>query len=250
MASQQWFLSIFSGLQLILLVPLLVVSLVEGFVPAGKECTRTNNSHFYGKSTPVVSSFLTPLVGRYSEGRTSWTTKQKKRLIVLKSWGGDDEDDELVGSARVKACIPYILPLLDGDQFGSYMYERIPILGMMDDILLGFSVQTFQNVPFLGIGLFLLLSLGTMRNTELPRVLRFNAQQAILIDVALIIPQLFGEALAGEDIPRYLMEPATNLVYYSYMSMILYSITSNLRGKKPDSIPFISIGAETILGPF
>jgi hypothetical protein len=223
-----------------------MVSLVEGFVPAGKECTR----NFNGKSNPV-SSFLRPLVGRYrySEGRTSWRRKQKRESIILKA--GDDEDEELMGSsARVKACIPYILPLLDGDQFGSYMYERIPILGMMDDILLGFSVQTFQNVPFLGIGLFLLLSLGTTRNTELPRVLRFNAQQAILIDVALIIPQLFGEALAGEDIPRYLMEPATNLVYYSYMSMILYSITSNLRGKKPDSIPFISVAAETILGPF
>lgn len=161
------------------------------------------------------------------------------------------QDDELVGADRVKACVPYILPLLDGDQFGHYIYyTRLPILGEINDFLLGPLVHLQHKVPFLGVGLFVLLTLGTRFNTEISRNVRFSAQQAALIDVALIFPQLIGEAFHEDPLPRSIAEPCSNFVWYAYMTAVIYCIYSNLRGKRPDEIPFISPAADLMVGPF
>jgi hypothetical protein len=169
-------------------------------------------------------------------------------VTSLYIWNNDGDD--LLGSDRFKACVPYLLPLLDGDQFGRYIYERIPPLGALDDILLAPLVSIMHKIPFLGLGLFLLLTLGTRFNTDMNRNVRFSAQQAALIDVALIIPELVGGAFGQDPLPRSIMEPCSNFVWYAYMSLTLYSIYFNLRGRKPDQIPYISSSADLMVGPF
>lgn len=160
------------------------------------------------------------------------------------------KDEEISGSDKIKACVPYILPLLDGEIFGRYIYERVPPLGFLDSLFIGPLYEFYARVPLLGLILFLVLTLGTRGNTEMNRVVRFNAQQAALIDVVLVFPELIGSAFEGEDIPRYLVEPCMNFVWYTYMAMVLYSIYENLRGKKPDQIPWISNYADVMVGPF
>lgn len=159
-------------------------------------------------------------------------------------------NDEIEGPDRIKACVPYMLPLLDGDYFGKYIYQRIPPLNTLDQLFIAPMVETLQSFPFLSIILFLILSLGT-RNPDMSRSLRFNAQQAVLIDIGLIFPTLFVEAFKDFDnvIPRSLAEFGCNFVWYAYMSAIVYSCYCNLTGKKPDQIPFISGTAETMVGP-
>ena len=105
-------------------------------------------------------------------------------------------------------------------------------------------------MPLLGLIVFVALTIGTRGNTDMSRGVRFSAQQAALIDVALVFPELIGSAFEGEDMPRYLVEPCMNFVWYVYMSMVLYSIYKNLRGKKPDQIPWVSGYAEMMVGPF
>jgi len=165
-------------------------------------------------------------------------------------YGMWSQDDELQGSDRIKACVPYILPLLDGDQFGRFIYSRIPPLGFLNDFFLGPLVNIYHQIPFLGVGLFVALTLGTRFNTDMNRNVRFSAQQAALIDVALIFPELIGSSFAEEPLPRYIVEPCNNFVWYAYMSMVVYSIYRNLRGKRPDQIPFISGSADLMVGPF
>jgi len=84
-------------------------------------------------------------------------------------------------------------------------------------------------------------------------MVRFNAQQAVLIDVVLIVPtwmaSVMERAMAG-DIPRVYDEAGSNFVYYALMSAVLYSVVSNLNGKKPDQIPYLSGAAEFMVGPF
>jgi len=160
------------------------------------------------------------------------------------------KDEEMVGKDRIKACIPYVLPLLDGEMFGRYIYERVPPLGFLDSLFIGPLYDFYSQIPLLGLIIFLVLTLGTRGDTEMNRAVRFNAQQAALIDVSLIFPELIGSAFEGEDIPRYLVEPCMNFVWYTYMAMVLYSIYTNLRGKKPDQIPWISGFAEIMVGPF
>jgi hypothetical protein len=159
-------------------------------------------------------------------------------------------DEDIEGIDKYKSCVPYLLPLLDGEHFGKYIYEHIPPLGFLDSLFIGPLYENFSQIPFLPLLLFIGLTLGTRGNTDMSRGLRFNAQQAALIDVSLIAPELVASAFQGEDIPRYLQEPCMNFVWYTYMAMVMYSIVSNLRGKKPDQIPWISDYSEMMVGPF
>jgi hypothetical protein len=141
------------------------------------------------------------------------------------------------------------LPLLDGDIFGQYIYQRVPPLKFLDDLFIAPLVSIFQSFPFLGLILFLLLSIGSRNVDGMSRAVRFNAQQAVLIDIALIFPTLIGEGLDG-FVPRMYEEMGHNLVYYFLMSSLVYSVVMNLRGKKPNGIPYISPAADYITGPF
>lgn len=160
------------------------------------------------------------------------------------------QDEETVGADRIKACVPYLLPLMDGDQFGHYIYSRIPPLGAINDVTIGPLAAIGHSIPFLSLGLFIALTLGTRFNMEMPRTLRFSAQQAALIDVALIFPELIASCFEEDPVPQYIAEPCANFVWYAYMTAVIYSVYMNLRGKKPDQIPFISQQAENMVGPF
>ena len=161
-----------------------------------------------------------------------------------------DRDGDLQGPDKLKACIPYILPILDGDHFGQYIYERIPPLALVHDVLLGGLLHLWDIFPFSGLVLFIALTLGTRGNTEMDRNVRFSAQQAGLIDVTLIGPELISGAMDGEDLPRALLEPCSNFTYYYIVVTVLYCIAFNLRGKKPDQIPYISGWSDMMVGPF
>ena len=165
---------------------------------------------------------------------------------ALSMWGNDDE---IEGQDRIKSCIPYLLPLIDGDHFAKYINMRFPPLGALDSVTIAPLAHIVESVPFFSLILFLVLSLGT-RGANLSRPIRFNAQQAVLIDVALVFPELIGSAFEGQRQFAPLMEPCSNFIFYCYMGACLYSIASNLRGKTPDGIPFISNAAMMATGPF
>mmetsp|Transcript_15775 Transcript_15775/g.23899 ORF Transcript_15775/g.23899 Transcript_15775/m.23899 type:complete len:205 (-) Transcript_15775:524-1138(-) len=175
------------------------------------------------------------------------TSRHSSNTHQLSMWGNDDQ---IEGADRLKSCFPYLLPLLDGDHFGQFIYSRIPFLGVMDNIILRPIENIYEAIPFAPVIFFFALTLGTRRNTSLSRSVRFNAQQACLIDIMLILPEVIGGSVTGVAVPRYLMESCSNFVYYTYMAMVLYSITSNLRGQKPNQIPVLSEAAEMAVGPF
>jgi len=153
-------------------------------------------------------------------------------LSVLKMGMFDQDDDgDLNLSDRFLSCLPYVLPLTDGDQFGRFIFMRIPPLKVLDQILVGPFVQLDHSIPFFGFGLFLAL-VFLSRDTSLSRGVRFNMQQAILIDIVLIFPDLIGSAMS-KNTPLYLVEPATNFIFYCYAAACGYSIVSNLAGKTP-----------------
>jgi hypothetical protein len=174
------------------------------------------------------------------------TSSQIPSTTQLNNWNSEEID----GPDRIKSCIPYMLPLLEGDMFGKYIYERVPPLKFLDDLLLSPLVSIFDSFPFLGLILFLLISIGSRNVDGMSRAVRFNAQQAVLIDVALIVPSLIGAGLEGVGVPRIYEEIGSNFVYYALMSSILYSVFMNLRGSKPNGIPYLSSAADYITGPF
>ena len=159
------------------------------------------------------------------------------------------EDDEIQGLDRFKACVPYLLPLIDGHHFAKYICLRFPIIGAIDSFTIGPLADIADSIPFATLILFLILSLGT-RNPEMSKSLRFSAQQAVLIDVSLILPELTASACGGIKEFSPFFEPMSNFTTYYYLTLCIYSIASNIRGQKPDKIPYLSNLAQMAVGPF
>lgn len=160
--------------------------------------------------------------------------------ISCKAAGNDADPVE-----RLFACLPYLLPVLDGFSYGAYVYANVPVLGDAA-VAAAPAVGAFQSSPFSGFILFIGLSIFT-RNAALPRFVRFNIQQALLLDIALIIPGLFGPV--GNILPRELTILGCNTVFYFWVLVVAYSLFCNVRGKTPDQVPVLSDAAAMQIGP-
>jgi len=204
---------------------------------------------FLVSSNGKACAFQTQISNAHANSKIS-NTKIKPISRSSTELDGMWSNNDIDGPDRIKSCIPYVLPLLDGDSFGKYIYERVPPLNTIDELFIAPLVSILESYPFLSLILFFIFTLGTRNVPGMSRAVRFNAQQAVLIDVALILPTLFSEGLADVEIPRVYAEVGSTFTYYVLMSCILYSVVSNLKGEKPDQLPFVSPAAEMMTGPF
>lgn len=154
-------------------------------------------------------------------------------------------NSEIEGPDRVLSCLPYLIPLLDGERYGRFLFYAIPALGQVDFLLLGPFKAIYSSIPFAQIIAFLALSVLS-RNPDLPRPLRFNMQQALLLDIALILPSLLGQL--PFPMPPILAQSGSNFVYIAMIGSVGYSLVSNLTGKVPDKIPIVSEAAGSSIG--
>lgn len=146
---------------------------------------------------------------------------------------------------RAFAASVYLFPITDGFQFGKFIYQQVPPAGALAQLIYP-SIQAFDAIPFSGIIFFFGLS-ALSRNPGLSRFLRFNLQQAILLDIALIIPGFVGSA--GQAFPIALQQTGCNTVFEFMILAIGYSWFSIAQGKAPDQIPIISDAAAQSIGP-
>lgn len=151
--------------------------------------------------------------------------------------------------ARAFACLPYILPLCDAAQYGRFILTAVPLLGQT----LAPLVVVFRAVPFGGLLAFWVMTTQS-RNRSLPRLVRFNLQQAVLLDIALFFPSLLGALFAAvsPELAASAGEPANDLIFVAVLLSIGYSCAVNLAtGKLPNGIPVIGENTErSIGGPF
>lgn len=72
--------------------------------------------------------------------------------------------------------------------------------------------------------------------------------QALILDIALILPQLFQGFNLG--VPTSVVEIFTTAVFYASTLAIGYAVVCNVRGQIPDEIPAISESVYQQMGPF
>jgi len=147
---------------------------------------------------------------------------------------------------RAVSAVVYILPVLDGFVYGSNVFASVPAVGRVAYNFVP-VVNAFQSLPFAGLILFIGLSTFT-RNTGLSRYVRFNIQQALLVDIALIIPGAFGGAT--RIFPVELQAFGSNFVFYAMCLIVGYSWVSIAQAQTPDRVPIISEAAAIQIGPF
>mmetsp|Transcript_19662 Transcript_19662/g.45837 ORF Transcript_19662/g.45837 Transcript_19662/m.45837 type:complete len:400 (+) Transcript_19662:152-1351(+) len=143
---------------------------------------------------------------------------------------------------RFAAAFGYLLPLVDALPYGFPLGAMAPPLVPF----LNFLVPLYMfkdSIPF-GTFIFLLLLSSLSRNPSFPRLLQFNWQQAVVMDVLCIIPQ-FIQALLFVELPEDLL-----LAFFVLLlGSVIYCFAVTLAaGKEPDALGFISDATNRNLG--
>jgi hypothetical protein len=144
---------------------------------------------------------------------------------------------------KILSVLPYLFPLMDGLAYGRFL-----VLENLDNPLavgLGIIYALYRSIPFSGFIAFLSLSFLS-GNPSINRLIRFNMQQAIFLDIALFFPGLIGGVYAlissgaGFTLPTGAVELANNALFLTLLAVIGYASISSLLGQTPDKIPIIS----------
>tara|TARA_B100000965_G_C19120557_1_gene553066 strand:- start:12 stop:446 length:435 start_codon:yes stop_codon:yes gene_type:complete len=131
---------------------------------------------------------------------------------------------------RISSIFLYTLPLKASIPFGYYLFYKYSFLKVL--FFITFPISIVENsLPFGGLLLFLILFGGLVRNPKVPYFVRYNAFQALLLDIALIIISYLLRIIP-------LVELGT-IVFIFSLSIFVYSIFQCLYGVEPE-IPFIS----------
>lgn len=157
-------------------------------------------------------------------------------------------DREPTVSDRAFSILPYLFPLLDGLQYGRFL------LGGEDGsnpfiAALAIIYTLYRNVPFSGLIAFFALNFLS-NNPSINRLVRFNMQQAIFVDIALFFPSLvtglLGIVLGGmkTELPAAAVQLGTDGIFVTLLLALGYCTVSSLFGVTPDKLPIISDAVE------
>ena len=144
---------------------------------------------------------------------------------------------------KIISVLPYLFPLMDGLAYGRFL-----VLDNLDNPLavgLGLLYALYRSIPFSGFIAFFALSFLS-GNPSINRLVRFNMQQAIFLDIALFFPGLIAGLYslaasgAGFSLPEGAIVLANDALFLTLLATIGYASVSSLLGQTPDKIPFIS----------
>ena len=139
---------------------------------------------------------------------------------------------------RLLALLTYLLPWSDGLPFGRSLMGLFPMLQLISLPALPLVIVE-QAIPFGGFILFLVLFLGVVRNPRVPYFIRFNALQAILLDIILIVLDLAFNLLLAPLRGTFAVRTLDNTVFLGMLVLVLFGTIQCLRGKEAD-IPSLS----------
>lgn len=139
---------------------------------------------------------------------------------------------------RIFACLPYLLPLVDGYAFGDkYLFERFPELRLLFVPLA--PLMQIYSLPFASLIIFFALYLGVVRNENISHFIRFNAMQAILLDIVLMLCGLVLPILAKSFQIAFIAETLYNMVFLGVLAAFIYAVAQSALGRYAE-IPPIS----------
>ena len=131
---------------------------------------------------------------------------------------------------RLSSIFIYTLPLKASIPFGYYLFYKYSFLKIL--LLLTFPIEIIEkSLPFGSFLLFIILFAGLVRNPNVPYFVRFNACQALLIDIALIIISYLLRIFPIVELG--------SIIFILTLCIFIYSISQCIYGVEPE-IPLIS----------
>ena len=124
----------------------------------------------------------------------------------------------------------YTMPLKASIPFGYYLFYKYSFLKVI--LYITFPIAIIEkSLPFGGFLLFIILFAGLVRNPKVPYFVRYNACQALLIDIALIIISYLFRILPIVELG--------SIIFIFTLCIFIYSIFQCISGVEPE-IPLIS----------
>lgn len=124
----------------------------------------------------------------------------------------------------------YTLPLKASIPLGYYMILKFSFLKILLFLTLPVAIIE-KSIPFGNFLLFIILFAGLVRNPKVPYFLRYNACQALLLDISLIISSYL--------LRIFPLVQLASVVFILTLCIFIYSIVQCFFGIEPE-IPFIS----------
>ena len=139
---------------------------------------------------------------------------------------------------RIFSALPYLLPLMYALEFGSDLFRQFPGLLQIIQIPLFPLLIVYRAIPFAGIIIFFALFLLVVRNENIPRFIRFNTMQAILLDIIVILCSLILDILSG-GLGGFILVTLNNMIFLGVLAAVVYSVAQSLLGRYAE-IPTLS----------
>ena len=131
---------------------------------------------------------------------------------------------------RLSSVFMYTLPLKASIPYGYYFFYKYSFLKIL--LFLTFPIAIIEkSLPFGGFLLFIILFVGLVRNPKVPYFVRYNACQALLIDIALIIISYLLRIFPIAEL--------SSIIFIFTLCIFIYSIYQCIYGVEPE-IPLIS----------
>lgn len=145
---------------------------------------------------------------------------------------------------RLLAAVPYLLPFLDSFGYGRFLFYQYPLITRVIAPLAPL-VSLYASLPFAPLLAFFGVYLGIVNNMRWSRFVRFNAMQAMLLDILLILPrlaeQVFSTPTGGWALQAYIS--AQNTVWLFVAACVVVGIGASLTGNTA-RIPLVADAAE------
>ncbi|KAG6554859.1 hypothetical protein Mapa_003442 [Marchantia paleacea] len=176
------------------------------------------------------------MVAREAGG--GWGRLRSSSVVAEAGKGGSVNAAE-----RILAALGYILPFFDGIQYGRYFFMQFPIAeGLLRPLFP--LLSAYKGFPYSNFIAFFSLYLLVVRNSSFSRYVRFNAMQAVVLDVLLILPTLVERTFGPRGgIGLQLLIIFYNTVFLFLVSCFLFDVFSCLLGKTP-RLPIVADAAD------
>ncbi|GFQ00384.1 protein tic 20-ii chloroplastic, partial [Phtheirospermum japonicum] len=135
---------------------------------------------------------------------------------------------------RLISAASYFLPLFNGLQYGRFLFAKYPIIAVPFEPILPI-LSLYHSVPYASFITFFGFYLGVVRNPSLSRYARFNALQALVLDVLLAVPVLLQKIISPgrSGIALKLTAWAYSGLFMFVLACFVYGLVSSVLGKTP-----------------
>ncbi|KAK4707812.1 hypothetical protein R3W88_028737 [Solanum pinnatisectum] len=144
---------------------------------------------------------------------------------------------------RLISAVAYFLPFFNGLQYGRFLFAQFPTLALPFQPILPL-LSLYRSLPYASFVTFFALYLGIVRNENLNTYPRFNALQAVVLDVLLVLPMLIqrifspGQSGIGLKFTVWMH----NGLFVFVVGCFVYGLVSSILGKTP-YLPFVTEAA-------